>query len=93
MKKNMIKLIVVALLISPMLSSCNTKKLEEEIASLKQEVATLTSEKSAAEAQVKELTIKCEEATKANDDLKAELEKAKAPKAKAPAAPAKKHKK
>ncbi len=91
MKKNIIKLFIVALLISPMLSSCNTKKLEEEIASLKQEVATLTSEKSAAEAQIKDLTLKAEEAAKANEELKVELAKALAPKAKAPAA--KKHKK
>lgn len=77
MRKSMLKLVVVALLVSPMLSSCNTKKLEEENAGLKQQVESLTAEKSAADTRISELTAKVEELAKANE----ELAKAKAKKA------------
>lgn len=77
MRKGMLRLVVVALLVSPMLSSCNTKKLEEENAGLKQQVESLTAEKSAADTRISELTAKVDELTKAN----AELAKIKAKKA------------
>lgn len=80
MRKSMLKLVVVALLVSPMLSSCNTKKLEEENAGLKQQVESLTAEKSVADTRISELTARVEELTKANEEL-AKLAKAKAKKA------------
>lgn len=80
MRKNMLKLVVVALLISPMLSSCNTKKLEEENASLKQQVESMTAEKSAVETQTKELTARNEELIKVNEELKAAVAKSQAKK-------------